>query len=238
MNQYVNLETIKLFKNKSIEIMPLTVLTGVNGSGKTTILKAIEDQFSNTKHYKWTGFSIFKEHFEGEKGDILLFEQPEAGLHPKFQLALADVILAYAQAGRTVVVETHSDHIINRLTRRFIEKQEVRNILKIYFLKHEADLEQNVLEITNIHIDDVDGCICDDKDFFYQFADETAEIMSTGYKNLQKKCKDKQSSIEEIKIDREKGIFDEPKEFFPEFASETMEIVSASVRNRNGEYNL
>lgn len=238
MKQYVNLETIDMFKNKSIEIMPLTVLTGVNGSGKTTILKAIEDQFCNTKHYKWTGLSIFKEYFEGEKGDILLFEQPEVGLHPKFQLALADVILAYAQAGRTVVVETHSDHIINRLTRRFIEKQEVRNILKIYFLKHEADLEQNVLEITNIHIDDVDGCICDDKDFFYQFADETAEIMSIGYKNLQKKCKDKQSSIEEIKIDREKGIFDEPKEFFPEFASETMEIVSASVHNRNGEYNL
>ena len=45
MKQYVNLETIDMFKNKSIEIMPLTVLTGVNGSGKTTILKAIEDQF-------------------------------------------------------------------------------------------------------------------------------------------------------------------------------------------------
>ena len=238
MKQYVNLETIDMFKNKSIEIMPLTVLTGVNGSGKTTILKAIEDQFCNTKHYKWTGLSIFKEHFEGKKGDILLFEQPEVGLHPKFQLALADDILAYAQAGRTVVVETHSDHIINRLTRRFIEKQEVRDILKIYFLKHEADLGQNVFEITNIHIDDVDGCICDDKDFFYQFADETVEIMSTGYKNLQKKCKDKQSSIEEIKIDREKGIFDAPKEFFSEFASETMEIVNASVRNRKGEYNL
>lgn len=181
MKQYVNLETVDMFKNKSIEIMPLTVLTGVNGSGKTTILKAIEDQFSNTRHYKWTGFSIFKEHFEGEKGDILLFEQPEAGLHPKFQLALADIILAYAQAGRTVVVETHSDHIINRLTRRFIEKQEVRDILKIYFLKHEADLEQNVFEITNIHTDDVDGCICDDKDFFYQFADETLEITSVLY---------------------------------------------------------
>lgn len=67
MKQYVNLETVDMFKNKSIEIMPLTVLTGVNGSRKTTILKAIEDQFSNTKHYKWTGFSIFKEHFEGKK---------------------------------------------------------------------------------------------------------------------------------------------------------------------------
>lgn len=72
MKQYVNLETIDMFKNKSIEIMPLTVLTGVNGSGKTTILKAIEDQFCNTKHYKWTGLSIFKEHFEGEKGDSLV----------------------------------------------------------------------------------------------------------------------------------------------------------------------
>lgn len=104
-----------------------------------------------------------------------------------------------------VVVETHSDHIINRLTRRFIEKQEVRDILKIYFLKHEADLEQNVFEITNIHIDDVDGCICDDKDFFYQFADETLEITSAGYKICKRNVKDMKDKryfeTEHFKID-------------------------------------
>ena len=186
MKQYVNLETIDMFKNKSIEIMPLTVLTGVNGSGKTTILKAIEDQFSNTKHYKWTGFSIFKEHFEGEKGDILLFEQPEAGLHPKFQLALADIILAYAQAGRTVVVETHSDHFINRIIRRYMEDEKIRSKIKIYFIDKNSS---GISNIESVNVDEVEGAICNNENFFYQFANETEKILMAGYKNLQKKCK-------------------------------------------------
>ena len=37
MKQYVNLETIDMFKNKSIEIMPLTVLTGVNSVTRNII---------------------------------------------------------------------------------------------------------------------------------------------------------------------------------------------------------
>lgn len=186
MKQYVNLETIDMFKNKSIEIMPLTVLTGVNGSGKTTILKAIEDQFSNTKHYKWTGFSIFKEHFEGEKGDILLFEQPEAGLHPKFQLALADIILAYAQAGRTVVVETHSDHFINRVSRRMMENEYIRKNSVIYFFNKDS---QGNSSYEIIEVDPIRGIITNNENFFMEFSSETEKILMAGYKNLQKKCK-------------------------------------------------
>lgn len=131
MNIVVDLKSSGYFKDTSLELSPLTVLTGVKGSGKTTILNAIENQFDNVKHYKWTGLSVFEKHFEGEKGDILLFEQPE----PKFQLVIADILLTYALTGRTVVVETHSDHIINRLVRRFIESQEVRNVMKIFFVE-------------------------------------------------------------------------------------------------------
>lgn len=180
MKQYVNLETIDMFKNKSIEIMPLTVLTGVNGSGKTTILKAIEDQFSNTKHYKWTGFSIFKEHFEGEKGDILLFEQPEAGLHPKFQLAFADIILAYAQAGRTVVVETHSDHFINRVSRRMMENEYIRKNSVIYFFNKDS---QGNSSYEIIEVDPIRGIITNNENFFPEFASETMEIVSASVRN-------------------------------------------------------
>lgn len=180
MKQYVNLETIDMFKNKSIEIMPLTVLTGVNGSGKTTILKAIEDQFSNTKHYKWTGLSIFKEHFEGEKGDILLFEQPEVGLHPKFQLALADVILAYAQAGRTVVVETHSDHFINRVSRRMMENEYIRKNSVIYFFNKDS---QGNSSYEIIEVDPIRGIITNNENFFMEFSSETEKIIMAGYKN-------------------------------------------------------
>ena len=73
----VNLENTGLFTDKFLNLTSFTVLTGINSSGKTTILKAIENQFDNVKHYKWTRLSIFTEHLEGEKGDILLFEQPD-----------------------------------------------------------------------------------------------------------------------------------------------------------------
>jgi len=177
----VNLENTELFTNKFLDLTPLTVLTGINGSGKTTILKAIENQFDNVKHYKWTGRSIFTKHLEGEKGEILLFEQPEAGLHPKLQLKLADILLTYAQTGRRVVVETHSEYMINRLTRRFIESKEVRDIMKIYFLDQACGLKKTPSEIVAILIDDTRGIVDAPEEFFPKFEDENRKILIAGF---------------------------------------------------------
>lgn len=179
----VNLENTGLFTDKFLNLTSFTVLTGINSSGKTTILKAIENQFDNVKHYKWTRLSIFTEHLEGEKGDILLFEQPEAGLHPKLQFKLTDILLTYAQTGRRVVVETHSDHFINRIVRRYMEDEKIRKYIKIYFI------DQGLYNMSNIEpvvIDEVEGVICENENFFYQFANETSKIIDAGYKNLQK----------------------------------------------------
>ena len=46
-------------------------------------------------------------------GDILVVENPEAHLHPKAQTALAELCLAAAAGGVQVIVETHSDHVLN-----------------------------------------------------------------------------------------------------------------------------
>lgn len=48
-------------------------------------------------------------------GTVVLLEQPELHLHPSAQQRLADFFLACARSGRQLVVETHSDHIVNRL---------------------------------------------------------------------------------------------------------------------------
>ena len=48
-----------------------------------------------------------------QKGAILFIENPEAHLHPKGQAQLAELIALAAQAGIQIVIETHSDHIIN-----------------------------------------------------------------------------------------------------------------------------
>jgi len=54
---------------------------------------------------------------------LLLLEQPEIHLHPAVQANLADFLLGLASDGRQLIVETHSDHLINRLRRRIAEDE-------------------------------------------------------------------------------------------------------------------
>ncbi len=44
---------------------------------------------------------------------LVLIENPEAHLHPRGQMAMGDLIARAAAAGVQVIVETHSDHVIN-----------------------------------------------------------------------------------------------------------------------------
>ena len=50
-----------------------------------------------------------------QPGTLVVLEQPELHLHPKLQSSLADFLLACTRAGRQLVVETHSEHLVNRL---------------------------------------------------------------------------------------------------------------------------
>ena len=49
------------------------------------------------------------------RGSVVLMEQPELHLHPAMQLRLADFLLACAKSGRQIIIETHSEHLVNRL---------------------------------------------------------------------------------------------------------------------------
>ena len=46
---------------------------------------------------------------------MLLFQQPEVHLHPSAQAALGSLFCSAAAAGRQLIVETHSDYIIDRV---------------------------------------------------------------------------------------------------------------------------
>ena len=51
-------------------------------------------------------------------GDLIILEQPELHLHPALQQQLGDFLLDCANSGRQLLVETHSEHLVNRLRRR------------------------------------------------------------------------------------------------------------------------
>ncbi len=119
-----------------------------------------------------------------QKDQTLLMEQPEIHLHPKMQMDMADFLLQLAKTNRNVIVETHSDHIINRIVRRCMEKESLNNLVNIYFV--DKDSKGNAI-LEKINIDLIDGAICENENFFYQFASETEKIIDAGYKNLEKK---------------------------------------------------
>ncbi|MCC4818489.1 hypothetical protein BCU85_07665 [Vibrio lentus] len=77
-----------------------------------------------------------------EAGDTIIFEQPELHLHPKVQARLTDFLIAMSLSGRQVIVETHSEYMINRLRYRIAlsDNEDINKMSSIYFVNKENGL--------------------------------------------------------------------------------------------------
>lgn len=81
-----------------------------------------------------------------KKGDCLIIENPESDLHPRGQAELAKLIARTARSGVQVILETHSDHIINGI-RVAIKKKEIsRKDVNIVFFRKMIDAENTEKE--------------------------------------------------------------------------------------------
>ena len=58
--------------------------------------------------------------------DLIIIENPEAHLHPKGQVAIGEFLSLVAASGVQIVLETHSDHLLNGI-RMAVKKGVVRN---------------------------------------------------------------------------------------------------------------
>jgi predicted ATPase len=73
-------------------------------------------------------------------GSVVWMEQPEIHLHPQVQSELADVFIAAIKSRENgvdrnvqLIVESHSEHFLNRLQRRVAEKVITPDDIAIYF---------------------------------------------------------------------------------------------------------
>ena len=125
-------------------------------------------------------FPIILEGLRMPKGDTLLLEQPEIHLHPNLQMQMADYFISLALSSKKVIVETHSDHIINRLVRRIVEDDQfnLKEMIGIYFIKP----TENGSVYEEICIDDKRGITNWPIDFFDQTATEQEKILLAGLK--------------------------------------------------------
>ena len=58
-------------------------------------------------------FPIIVALLSAKKGDLIIIDSPEAHLHPQAQSRVGKMIAKFAEAGVQVILETHSDHILN-----------------------------------------------------------------------------------------------------------------------------
>lgn len=115
------------------------------------------------------------------KDETLLLEQPEIHLHPKMQMKMADFLFALAKSERNVIVETHSDHLVNRIIRRCLENSELRDMVTILFFSKD---ETGATKIEEIKVDTHLGIESAPVDFFDQYTSETDMIIQRGYQNM------------------------------------------------------
>ena len=130
-------------------------------------------------------FPIVLEGLRMGTGHTLLLEQPEIHLHPRLQMQLADYFIASALSKKNYIIETHSEHIINRIVRRIIEDNtgQIKNLIGIYFI--ELSTEGSVIQ--EVKIDENIGIVNWPKEFFDQVSNEQEKILMA---RLKKSLKD------------------------------------------------
>ncbi len=118
---------------------------------------------------------------QSAEGSLLLLEQPELHLNPAVQQRLADFLLAIADSGRQMVVETHSDYLVSRLRRRVAESPDGRanDLVVIVF----AERHDGVTRYTSLR-PSPDGSLPGwPRGFFDQAAEDAEALLVAGLRH-------------------------------------------------------
>lgn len=86
-------------------------------------------------------------------GSLLLFENPEAHLHPMGQVQIGELVALAASCGIQVVVETHSDHVLNGIRLAVYNRKIEPDKVQLHFFERLEQEEQSQISIISPKID-------------------------------------------------------------------------------------
>ena len=106
------------------------------------------------------------------EGSTLILEQPGIHLHPKVQSQLADLLIeVVTERNLQILVESHSEHLLNRLQRRVAEEKIAADQTALYFCRN----DEGVSEIDRLEMDEF-GNIANWPENF--FGDEMGDLFA------------------------------------------------------------
>lgn len=112
-----------------------------------------------------------------QKDSLIIIENPEAHLHPSGQSKLAELMALAAQAGIQIIVETHSDHIINGALVAMKKGQIDSENIKIFYF--DRDENQHAVQTTEIEVLKNGRLRNVPSGFFDQFGKDLKILMAT-----------------------------------------------------------
>ena len=120
------------------------------------------------------------------EGSILILEQPEAHLHPKVQSELADVLIDVVKYRNVqIILESHSEHLLHRLTRRIAEERISANDMALYFCKN----DDGTSAAEKLKVDDYGNISNWPQNFF---GDEMGDLVAKARAEIKRKKANKQ----------------------------------------------
>lgn len=160
------------FYNSDLKITPIpeanSVRIGIRNSDDTDFHRPINVGFGVTQV-----FPILVAVLAADQGDIIVIENPEVHLHPAGQAQMGVFLSLAANAGIQIIVESHSDHILNGIRRSVKSKKIDPNKVAIHFFKSRKELETQRKTICV----DVHGNLDQwPEDFFDQFDKDMDEL--------------------------------------------------------------
>lgn len=156
-----------IMENRSSELM----FDFVEGKVKSNSYKSVNVGFGITYV-----LPIVVALLTAEKGDMIIIENPEAHIHPAGQRMLGELIARVGAGGVQVLVETHSEHVVNGIRISVKQKQISKKDVQVaFFYKDEANDYRHTFKSLNINDD---GKMSSwPKDFFDEWEKALIELL-------------------------------------------------------------
>lgn len=173
LDQQVNLWLETVCPGITISAVPISTMSAqikVRGSSNKSEMLATNIGFGVSY-----ALPIIVNGLIAKKDSLFIVENPEAHLHPKGQSNIGYFLGKVAEAGVKVIIETHSEHVVNGIRRAMLSSKTMKpSDANIYFFNgfdEKQQLQVNLIEIES------DGSLSKfPKDFFDQVNQDLGEI--------------------------------------------------------------